>query len=77
MFPDPEAKSKLYGYVQEKSIPAKLSVKLKNHFIHLKRTRTVHKMNTVLLEPQELFLIVLFSLCFSILFHEFILSSSL
>lgn len=32
MFPDPEAKRKLYRCFQEKSIPAKLSVRLENHF---------------------------------------------
>lgn len=52
MFPDPEVRRKLYRCFQEKSIPAKLSVRLKNHFKPPAGRRTVHRRSPVLLEPQ-------------------------
>ena len=51
MFPDPEAKRKLYRCFQEKSIPAKLSVRLQDHFKLPMGIQATHRISTVLSEP--------------------------
>ena len=74
MFPDPEAKRKLYRCFLEKSIPAKLSVRLKNHFNPPMGTLSMYRISTVFLEPEELFCFA--SPCFFFVFRRFLLSSS-
>lgn len=78
MFPDSGVKRKIYGYFQEKSIPAILSIRYKNHFAPFKgtleaETRDTHDKHCPL-KPEELFYCG-FSLCFFILCHRFFLLS--
>lgn len=68
MFQDPEAKSRLRGCGPGKSIPAKLSVRLKNHSYLPQTVRRINMLWAILF---------LFVTVFFILFHTYILPSSL